>query len=84
MSFTEEPLRSEVANGFFPQVGARYVCRGERRPVRDLLPYGLRYLNVLTTSRLTSPVRPRHPDVSVHEQLSPSGGEASFSCSDRC
>lgn len=83
MSFTEEPLAPEVANGFFPQVGARYVCRGQEDRFETFFPYGLRYLNVLTTipADAAEAVLDIH-DMSVHEQLSPLTGQAGFSCSD--
>ena len=83
MSFTEDPLAPEVANGFFPQVGARYVCRGYADRFETFFPYGLRYLNVLTTvsSGVAEAVIDVH-DIAVHEQLSPLIGEAGFSCSD--
>ena len=72
MSFTEDPLSPEVANGFFPQVGARYVCRGHADRFETFFPYGLRFLNVLTTlppgvTDIDIDVR----DIAVHEQLSP-------------
>ncbi len=83
MSFTEDPLSPEVANGFFPQVGARYVCRGHADRFETFFPYGLRFLNVLTTlppgvTDIDIDVR----DIAVHEQLSPMLGGAGFSCSD--
>lgn len=78
ISFTEDPLVDAEANLFFPQVGARYTCRGGGEEFETFVVYGLRFVNVLV---------PTIPDATVErcwvsEILHPYRDQTSFDSSD--